>query len=85
MGPENLFVGPCNRKVSGVNSARIERIFVADGPTAEGRECVNAAKGTFSGPTKKKMVRELGPNKKATKKQKKRKNRECELETLVPK
>ena len=54
----------------GVNSTRIERIFVADGPTAEGRECVNAAKGTFSSPTKKKRVRELGPNKKASTKQK---------------
>ena len=34
------------------------------------------AKGTFSGPTKKKRVRELGPHQK----QKKRKNRECELD-----
>ena len=40
------------------------------------------AKGTFSGPTKKKMVRELWA---PQKNKKKRKNSQCELETLVPK
>ena len=43
MGPENVFVGPSRRRVSCVNSARIERNFVADGPAAEERYCVNAA------------------------------------------
>ena len=65
-------------------AAVVEVVGVADGPTAEGRERVNAAKGTFSDPTKKKRVRELGPNKKPQKSTK-RKKREGELETLVPK
>ena len=41
--PENVLVGPFSQRVSCVNSARFERNFVANGPTAEGRECVNAA------------------------------------------
>ena len=42
-GPENVFVGPSRQRVSCVNSTRIERIFVADGPAAGERYCVNAA------------------------------------------